>query len=99
MTKEFFRYRQLEQQLWMTRWRHSGDESSEEDALVEEMDAAWWQLSEDEQALLNSEGPRCWPMDGSIPPPQFAESRPASTSEAWRYEGFLSPLDAIQSAA
>ena len=56
-------YRQLERRLWMARWRHEGEESVEEDAILDEMEDAWLNLTEDERTLLNLEGPTCWFMD------------------------------------
>lgn len=55
-------------------------------------------LSESEQAILRSEGPRCWPMDFSALPPQFMDALYVSEPEAWAYEGFPLPLEAILSA-
>jgi hypothetical protein len=97
MTKELVRYRRLERQLWMIRWRHDGEESTAEDAILDEMDAAWTDLSESEQTVLRTEGPRCWPTDASALPPQFMDARYTSEPEAWAYEGFDSPQDAILS--
>jgi len=97
MSKELVRYRRFERRLWMTRWRHHGEESAEEDAILDEMELAWMDLSESEQALLRTERSRCWPMDLSALPPQFADARYVSEPEAWAYEGFPSALQAIVS--
>lgn len=75
MTKELVRYRRLERRLWITRWRHDGAESAEEDGIVDEMEAAWLDLSPNELAVLRTEGPRCWPDDVSSLPPQFLETK------------------------
>ena len=98
MTREFVRYRQLERRLWLIRWRNAGDESVEEDEVLDEMDRAWIELSEREQAILRAEGPRCWPMDASALPPQFADARWIAEPEAWAYEGFDSAAQTILSA-
>ena len=98
MTKEFVRYRRLERKLWITRWKNEGAESAEEDEILDEMESAWTALSESEQAVLRTEGPRCWPMDFSALPPQFLDARYLSEPEPWSYEGFSSPLQAILSA-
>jgi hypothetical protein len=98
MSKELVLYRRLERRLWMTRWMHEGEESVEEDGILDEMELAWMALSEGEQALLRTELPRCWPMDPSALPPQFADARYFSEPEAWPYEGFPSPLQAIVSS-
>jgi len=97
MSKELVRYRQLERRLWMTRWRSQGEESAGEDGLLDEMEVAWMDLSKSEQAIMRTEGPRCWPTDSSTLPPQFADARYVSEPEAWAYEGFKSPLQAILS--
>jgi len=98
VTREFVRYRQLERRLWLIRWRNAGDESVEEDEVLDEMDRAWIELSEREQAILRAEGPRCWPMDASALPPQFADARWIAEPEAWAYEGFDSAAQTILSA-
>ena len=97
MTNGLQRYRQLERRLWMTRWRHAGHWSVEEDAILDEMEAAWMTLSEDDRALLRLEGPRCWPTDSSSFPPEFTDAPYASTPTPWAYEGFHSPAEAILS--
>jgi hypothetical protein len=81
----------------MTRWRHEGEESAEEDGILDEMESAWLDLAENEQAMLRAEKPRCWPADLSALPPQFADARFVSEPEAWAYEGFGSPLHAVLS--
>ncbi len=65
MSGEFVRYRRLERRLWLIRWRNMGRESVHEDEILDEMDSAWRQLSDQDQAVLRSEGPRCWPMDST----------------------------------
>jgi hypothetical protein len=97
MTEVFAHYRQLERPLWMVRWRHEGEESVEEDAILDEMEDTWRNLTEDEQALLRLEGPRCWPTDSSSLPPRLSESQYPSAPTAWPYEGFHSPNEAIVS--
>jgi hypothetical protein len=97
MTRDLEQYRQLERRLWMTRWRHEGQESAEEDAILDEMENVWMKLVEDEQALLRREGPRCWPTVSSSVPPQLADTLFASAATAWAYEGFHSPAEAILS--
>jgi hypothetical protein len=62
------------------------------------MDSAWMRLSDREQAILRAEGPRCWPMDSSALPPQFADARWIAEPEAWTYEGFDSTDQAILSS-
>lgn len=98
MSKELVQYRRLERRLWMTRWLHAGAESPEEDTILDEMEVAWLALSEAEQALLRSEGARCWPVDASSLPPQFADAKYVAEPQSWAYEGFSTPLDAIASA-
>ncbi|HEV3200183.1 MAG TPA: hypothetical protein VGZ73_19900 [Bryobacteraceae bacterium] len=98
MTREFGQYRQLERRLWFIRWRNAGEESVGEDEVLDEMDRTWLQLSDREQAILRAEGPRCWPMDSSALPPQFADARWVAEPEAWTYEGFDSGAQAILSA-
>ena len=87
MTKDMVDYRQLERRLWMVRWRHEGEESLEEDAILDEMEHTWLNLSEDERALLRLEGPRCWPTDSSSLPPLFSDKSilgmPARKDLAW----------------
>jgi hypothetical protein len=90
-------YRSLELRLWHTRWRHEGEESSQEDAILDEMEHVWLTLNDQERELLREEEPRCWPMDPcSWPPEPLPSSTPAP--DPWRYEGFRSPADAILDA-
>ena len=56
LTREFVHYRQLERRLWLIRWRNAGEESVEEDEVLDEMDRTWTQLSEREQAILRRKG-------------------------------------------
>lgn len=88
MSKYLAHYRHLESCLRMARWAHHGEESPEEDAILDEMEDMWTKLNEGERSLLRSEGPACWP----------AEAAYASAPTAWAYEGFHSPADAILSA-
>ncbi len=98
MTKDLMDYRQLERRLWMVRWRHEGEESPEEDAILDEMDEKWMNLTDAEQAALRLEGPRCWPTDSSSLPPRLPDSLYPSLPTPWAYEGFHSPNEAILSA-
>jgi len=94
MTEYFLQYRDLEHRLWMTRWKHAGEESPEEDAILDDMEVVWKQLSDEEHSVLNAEGPTCWPMDPQSTPPQFTYQRDASLAR-WKYEGFSSPVETI----
>jgi len=98
MTKEMALYRQLERRLWMTRWKHDGRESAEEDAILDEMEETWMNLVEDERATLRLEGPRTWPLESSSLDPLLAEAPYASAASPWVYEGFHSAAEAILSA-
>lgn len=97
MTKDLAQYRQLELRLWMVRWRHAGEESAGEDAILDEMEDTWLNLAEDERNLLRLEGPRCWPTDFSSLPPRLSDVPDLSAPTAWVYEGFHSPGEAILS--
>jgi hypothetical protein len=97
MTKDLVDYRQLEHRLWMVRWRHDGEESSEEDAILDEMEKKWTSLPDAEQAALRLEGPRCWPDDSASLPPRLSDSLYPSVPTPWAYEGFDSPSEAILS--
>ena len=98
MTEELAQYRQLELRLWLTRWRHEGQESAEEDAILDEMDVIWRRLSENEQALLNREGATCWPFEPTSVPPALGGVLFSSALASWAYEGFRSPAEGILSA-
>jgi len=56
-TPSFLRYRKLEAHLIETRWKHQSLYSPDEDVLLEQMGDLWWELSDEEQALLRSEPP------------------------------------------
>lgn len=98
MTKAFAHYRQLERRLWMARWINDGQESSAEDATLDEMEKNWLQLGDEEQDLLRREPPSCWPSESSSLPPQLAGGPYSLATVPWVYEGFHSPLDAILDA-
>lgn len=58
MSEALLRYREFQRQLQYVRWKNRGQESREEDALLEEMDDAWWSMEEDERVRVNAEPPR-----------------------------------------
>jgi len=98
MTENLAEHRQLERRLWMTRWMHEGQESAEEDAILDELEAVWWKLSDDERSILNEEGPRCWPTDPSLLPPELNGTPYSHGPAQWSYEGFRSASQAILAA-
>jgi hypothetical protein len=51
-------YRALEDKLIQVRWLNMGYESAEEDALLEEMDELWWNLSDEERDMIHGEPSR-----------------------------------------
>lgn len=51
------RYRELEASLALQRLKVRGFSSPEEDRILDQMDAVWWQLEEAEREMLNSEPP------------------------------------------
>lgn len=51
-------YRKLEKKLAYTRWLNDGLESEEEDCILDDIDAAWTDLSESEKDLIRGEGPK-----------------------------------------
>lgn len=55
MSEALMRYRRLEDELVRLRWIHRGLESSQEDEILEKMDAAWSRLSMEEQAEVSAE--------------------------------------------
>ena len=99
MTDQLDSYRKLERRLWMARWMHEGQESPQEDDVLDEMDATWRTLTNEEQEMLRLEGPRCWPTDcPAFHPPTLAEGRPNSPAQTpWSYQGFSSPYQTILS--
>lgn len=48
-------YKRLENELLHIRQIHRGEESPEEDEILEKMDAVWSQLSSEEQAVASAE--------------------------------------------
>lgn len=50
----FEEYREAEQKLAEIRQKNGGAESSEEDELMDRMDFLWWELSDDERAIINA---------------------------------------------
>ncbi len=56
MSDALQRHRALERELIYIRWKHAGLESKEEEAILDAMEEIWYELSEEEQDELNSEG-------------------------------------------
>lgn len=56
MSDALQRHRALERELIYIRWKHAGLESKEEEAILDAMEEIWYELSEEEQDQLNSEG-------------------------------------------
>lgn len=56
MSETFQRYRSLEGELIYIRWQHAGFESEDEELILDAMEEVWYELSEEEQQLLYSEG-------------------------------------------
>jgi hypothetical protein len=52
------KYRGYERQLVRVRWLHRGLHSGEEDEVLENMEAVWWELSDADRQLLESEPPK-----------------------------------------
>jgi hypothetical protein len=96
MTESLGQYRKLERLLWLARWRNDGQESVEEDAILDEMDQVWAKLTANEEQLLRKEGPQCWPSELTSHP-QLWEAFGSSMENPWAYEGFRSPEDTILS--
>lgn len=63
-------YRKLQLRLAHLRLIHLGHESPEEDALLEQMDATWWNMTSSERGVISQEppldAPIC-PIPGSPP--------------------------------
>lgn len=71
------RYRHWEQRLILLRTRTGGEYSHEEVPIVEAMTAAWEDLTEAEQALLDQEGPQA-------PNRMANEMAAGGNGDAWR---------------
>ena len=65
MSEAFEQYRSLERDLIYVRWQHAGFESEEEDPILDAMEEVWYELSEEEQQLLYSEGTKSLIRDAS----------------------------------
>ena len=50
------KHRALERELIYVRWKYAGLESEEEESILDAMEDIWYELSEEEQNELNSEG-------------------------------------------
>lgn len=66
MTEALKRYRQLEDDLVFVRWVNRGLESEEEDKLLDEMEQAWWELDDQERALIEAAPPRSLIRESSV---------------------------------
>jgi len=81
MSERLGAYRQLEARLAWLRWIHAGLETPDEEALVDEMEAAWWLLSAEEREVANSE---LVPTLTSAPP---ALDRDTRDEDVWENPG------------
>jgi len=59
-------YREYEHALRLVRERHGGQESEEEDRVLDAMDKLWHELTLQEQETLRAEGARCWPAPDGL---------------------------------
>ena len=59
-------YREYEQALRLVRERHGGQESEEDDRVLDAMDKLWHELTLQEQETLRAEGGRCWPAPDGL---------------------------------
>jgi hypothetical protein len=60
MTEALGAYRQLETRLRNVRSDNNGQESPEEDEILDSMDVLWYDLTPEEREMLQNEGPSCW---------------------------------------
>ena len=68
MSEALESYRNFQSRLKYIREFHFGQNSTEEDQILEEMDVVWTQLTEEERDLIRAEGPkRFWPDMGIEP--------------------------------
>ena len=58
MSEALRRYQELKDELVAVRWRYAGNESDQEDRLLDEMDGVWEQLSDSERDGLQGGPPR-----------------------------------------
>ena len=58
MSEALRRYLELEDALVAIRWRHAGEESHEEDRVLERMDDVWRRLSAGERDAMRARPPR-----------------------------------------
>ena len=56
MSDALQQHRALERELIYIRWKYAGLESEEEESILDAMEEVWYELSEEEQDELNSEG-------------------------------------------
>lgn len=55
------KYRERECELLRVRELHRDQDSPEEDAILDQMDVLWYELSDEEKAALSAEGPQATP--------------------------------------
>lgn len=64
MSKEALdQYRSYEPQLWLLRVKSLGKYTHDEDSVVDAMTELWYQLTDQEIAELDKEGPQCFPTE------------------------------------
>ena len=69
MSDALQRYRVLEEDLIHIRWQYAGLESEEEEPILDAMEEIWYELNEEEQNELNSEGTKSLIRDNDAKSP------------------------------
>ena len=95
MSEAFERYRHLEQDLIYVRWQHAGFESEEEETILDALEKVWYELSEEEQQLLYSEGTKSLIRDTSA----SNSCRGRTHKDIWRNSNFRTPARILTEVA
>lgn len=97
MSDALQRHRALERELIYIRWKHAGLESKEEEAILDAMEEIWYELSEEEQNQLNSEGTKSLIRDNDTK--SSVSTRDWTDGDIQRDSNFSTPIRTLKEVA
>lgn len=95
MSDALQQHRALERELIYIRWKYAGLESEEEESILDAMEDIWYELSEEEQNELNSEGTQSLMRDNNTK----SSARDWMDEDIWRSSNSGTPVRTLKEVA
>lgn len=95
MSDAIQQHRALERELVYIRWKYAGLESEEEESILDAMEDIWYELSEKEQNVLNSEGTKSLIRDNGAK----SSARDWMDEDIWRRSNSSTPVRTLKEVA